>query len=276
VPANHKRKLTIAIVMVALVAVAGGAYAATQGSDISPRQAFLNDVAKRLHVKPSQLRTALRGAFFDELNQAVKAGALTQAQANAIRRNELRHDVAPLAGVGPGLFPGPGRFYEPDRGFPGPERFFHGGFGFGVFGMLFGDREGVAKYLGITDKQLLSALQSGKTLAQVAKEHGKTQDGLVTAMLAPLRQRLDLAVKSGRIPRTQAQMILSRSRAFAAARIQSPLPRFLTPPLPPRSGAPGWTPRPETPGWPPRPEAPGWPPPGASVQPVPAAPPVAY
>ena len=75
-----KRKLVIGSTVVAVAAFAGGAVAATQGSS-NPRQQYLNDVAKRLNVTPAQLNSALNGAALDQLNAAVKAGKLTQAQA---------------------------------------------------------------------------------------------------------------------------------------------------------------------------------------------------
>ena len=76
-----RHKLLAGGAAAAVLALGGGAYAATQ-SGSNPRQAFLNDVAKRLNVSPSQLNSALKGAFTDRLNAAVKAGMLTQAQAS--------------------------------------------------------------------------------------------------------------------------------------------------------------------------------------------------
>src|SRR5205823_9479933 len=91
----------------AVAALGGGAYAATQSSS-NPRQAFLNDVAKRLHVTPQQLQSAVKGAYLDRLQAAVAAGKLTQGQANAIKQRIQRYG---LLGAGPllgerGLFHG--------------------------------------------------------------------------------------------------------------------------------------------------------------------------
>lgn len=61
-----KRRLAIAATGLAVVGGAGGAYAAGGGSSAKPqRQAFLNDVAQRLHVSPQQLEAAIRGARRD-------------------------------------------------------------------------------------------------------------------------------------------------------------------------------------------------------------------
>ena len=84
-------------------------------SSRNPRQAFLNDVAKRLNVTPAQLNSALKGAAIDQLDAAVKAGKLTQAQANALKQRiqQGAHGGAPFgsdrrARSGSGLVgPGP-------------------------------------------------------------------------------------------------------------------------------------------------------------------------
>ena len=94
-----KRKLAVVAALLAAVAFAGGAYAATQTSPISVRQAFLNDVAKRLNVTPQQLTSAFRGAFDDELANAVAAHRLTQAQANALKRDVGQSGSLPLGGL---------------------------------------------------------------------------------------------------------------------------------------------------------------------------------
>ncbi len=55
-----KRKLTIVATALAAAAFAGGAFAATQMSALNMRQAFLQDVAKRLNITPGRLMDALR------------------------------------------------------------------------------------------------------------------------------------------------------------------------------------------------------------------------
>src|SRR5437879_4271041 len=107
-----KHKLLAGATVAAVVALGGGAYAATH-SGTSQRQAFLNDVAKRLNVSPSQLSSALKGAYIDRLNAAVKSGILTQAQANAIEKRIQDRNGVPFLGQGFG-----------DRGFF--HGFFHG------------------------------------------------------------------------------------------------------------------------------------------------------
>ena len=57
--------------------------------------------------------------------------------------------------------------------------------------------EAAAKYLGMTEAALRAQLESGKTLAQVAKDRNKSVDGLVTALVAEKKARIEQAVKDG-------------------------------------------------------------------------------
>lgn len=91
----------------------------------------------------------------------------------------------------------------------GPE---HGGPGFG--GPGFGDHRGpggpddlaaAATYLGVTDAALLTDLQSGKTLAQVAAAtSGKSTAGLIAALVTHETAELNAAVTAGKVTRADA------------------------------------------------------------------------
>ena len=52
-------------------------------------------------------------------------------------------------------------------------------------------------------------LESGKSLAQVAKDRGKSVDGLIQALVDQATKRLDADVASGRLTKAQEQQILS-------------------------------------------------------------------
>jgi hypothetical protein len=174
----------------AAAAFAGGAYAATQQSSGNARQAFLDDVAKRLHVTPAQLDSALKGAALDQLAAAVKSGRITQAQANALKQRIEGKGNAP----GPLLF-GPHALRR--------HMMFGGGIGFGA-GLA-----SAARYLGLTNAQLRKQLESGKSLAQIAKAQGKWTSGLQQALTAALKKRLDRAVANKRITSAEEQKLLS-------------------------------------------------------------------
>lgn len=62
-----------------------------------------------------------------------------------------------------------------------------------------------------TDKAtLVAGLKSGQSLAQLAVAHGKTADGLVAALLAPAKLKLDAAVTAGKLSADRESTILSR------------------------------------------------------------------
>jgi hypothetical protein len=109
---RFKRRWVVGLVALAVVALAGGAYAATQNSGPSSRQAFLADVAKRLHVTPQELSSALSGAYTDQLQAEVTAGRLTQAQANALEQRLKSSGAAALPFGLPGTAP-----FQGPRGF---------------------------------------------------------------------------------------------------------------------------------------------------------------
>src|SRR3954466_7964813 len=128
------RKFAGGAVGVALLAGAGGAWAVGSGSGSSAtgRDAFLNDVAGRLNVTPEKLKGAIQGAFEDQLDADVKAGRLTQAQADRIKKEATEHGGLPFGPDGHGgPRPRPGGPGAPGPG-PGAPAFgiggrFHGG-----------------------------------------------------------------------------------------------------------------------------------------------------
>jgi hypothetical protein len=146
---DPRRKRTVAIGAAAALAVAGGgvAYAAATGTDQG--DALLTDAAQRLDVSPSELRSALEGAFGDQLDQAVRAGKLTQRQADQIKARIARYGL-PLGGPG-----GPGPNGRGGFGFGGPM----GGPGHSPFGA---GLDAAADYLGLTRAQLARQLMNGR------------------------------------------------------------------------------------------------------------------
>jgi hypothetical protein len=195
----------IGLAALAVAAFAGGAYAATQTSGPSTRQAFLNDVAKRLHVTPQQLNQALTGALADQLQAAVKAGQLTQAEADKLQQRLKEGGLPPALPFGffgfrgrlahpwlPGLFPPVG----------GP-----------------GELGAAASYLGLTDTQLLQQIAGGESLAQIATAHGKSVSGLEHAMLTAQKTMLDKLRAAKVITAAQEQKIIARFKARVAAQV---------------------------------------------------------
>jgi polyhydroxyalkanoate synthesis regulator phasin len=175
------KKKTVVLGVAGALAVAGGGagFAATQ-NDSNDSQAVINDAAKQLGVTPNALSNALKTALKNRVDAAVAAGRLTKEQGDALKARIDAGDL-PL-GVGGFHHGGPGHFLELDA---------------------------AADYLGLTEAQLRSELAGGKTLAQVARDHGKGVGGLINAMVAEAKSHLDDAVAEGRITQSQADSILA-------------------------------------------------------------------
>ncbi len=66
------------------------------------------------------------------------------------------------------------------------------------------DSSVIAKAIGITESQLLTELQAGKTPAQVATEHGVTAQTVIAALVRDGLDELAADVSAGRITQAQA------------------------------------------------------------------------
>ena len=213
-----RHRLVIGGVAVAFAAGGGAAYAATQSSS-NPRQAFVNDVAKRLHVSPQRLTSAIKAAEIDRLNAAVKGGRLTQAQANAIKHAIEAKGPPFVPGVGPGPLRRPS---GPYGGPPGP---FGGALFFGHASPI----AAAAGYLGVSVPQLFNELRSGRSVAQIAKARGKSVSGLERAVTTAIKSRLDRAVASGHLTKSQEQQVL-RTLSARLGDLINRTPAHLKPP----------------------------------------------
>ena len=179
-----------AIVAVAAAVAALGLGASSVAAANPP--SLVDDVAARLGISPDKLRAAFRDALQARVDAAVKAGKLTPEQAA-----KLKQRIANAKGLGRLAFRRAIRQHSGVPFFPGIRVRAHAP---GV----------IAKYIGITPQELRTELRSGKSLAQIATAHGKTEDGLVNAMLAPLKTRLDKAVQDKRLTQARADEILTR------------------------------------------------------------------
>ncbi len=190
-----KRRIVIAAVVLGVVGLGGTALATSSGGS----NPFVNDVAGRLGIAPAKLQAAINGAISDRLNQLVRQGKLTRAQANAIEQRMKQHGGAmPFAGPFGGPFGG-GAFHHQFRGGPRP--------GFGFAGPM-GSLQTAATYLGVSQAALVKDLRSGKTLAAVAKANGKSVSGLEAALLAPIQKHLAAAVSGGHLSKAQEARFL--------------------------------------------------------------------
>jgi hypothetical protein len=193
---NVKRK--VAAGTAALLVVAGGsaAIAATQLSPKQESQAVLNDAANQLGVTPSELSAALKSALEKRIDAAVASGRITKAQGEEMKQR-IESGGFPLFGLGHG----PGMFEHHE---------------------MFGGLVAAAAYLGLTEDELRSQLESGKSLTDVAKAHGKSVEGLVQAMVADTRKHLDDAVAEGHITKAQETQMLSHLERTIRAMVDGP------------------------------------------------------
>jgi hypothetical protein len=181
----------------------GAAVAADRLTPKAESQAIVNDAAKQLGVDPAKLSDALEQALKNRIDAAVKEGRLTEEQGEAMKRRISAADF-PLF-IGPG-FTGPA-FNGPGFNGPGFDR--HRGplRGFGHHWVR--DLDAAAAYLGRTESELRAALESGKSLAEIAKEENKSVDGLVDALVKATTTRLDQAVTDGRLTKTDRDKIVA-------------------------------------------------------------------
>ena len=133
------------------------------------------------------------------LDSLVKAGTITQAQADAVTK--ALQDARPAM----------------DRRGPGGDR--HGGFG--RIGVAL---DAAAKALGIDLDELKTELQSGKTLAEIASAHEIDIQKVIDALTADAKAKLDEAVKNGRITQEQADSRLSEMTSRLQDLVNQPLP----------------------------------------------------
>jgi polyhydroxyalkanoate synthesis regulator phasin len=212
------QKIAVGAVLALGVSGAGAAVAATKlRSPEQESRAVLNDVAGQLGVTPERLSNAFKTALKNRIDQAVKDGHLTQAEATRMKAAIDRESVPML---------GPG--FRKERHFGGRH---HG-------------LDAAAKYLGMTEAALRAQLQNGKTLAQVAKGRNKSVDGLVTALVAEKKARIEQAVKDGHLTRAQADELVARMKEHVTAMVNGRFERRrehhfgpLGPRGPPESGS---------------------------------------
>jgi hypothetical protein len=198
---RSRKKLVAASAALALV---GGGGAAIAASDSRPSpSSFLDSVAEHLGISREELDDATRAAAIDQVDAALEAGRITEEEAERLKERIDSGKVP--AWFGP-WFHAP----RPDSGSAFDFRF--------EFGL--GDRGGhgasatlstAAEYLGLNLDELGDRLEEGETLGEIAKAEDKTVDGLVDALLAEARERLDEAVESGRLDEPErADEILER------------------------------------------------------------------
>jgi hypothetical protein len=197
-----KRYVLVSAAVLAAGAGGGAAIAASGNDDRQQTEAsILDDAAKRLNVTPEALKSALGAAEDAQLDAQVKAGKLTQEQADAIKKARAQSGTV-LGGPGVGRpHGGPGR--------PGGP-----GFGFGFGGLRFhtdagGAIDAAATALGLKRDDLVAKLRDGQSIADVAKAQNTSLDDVKAAVTDAVTKELDQRVKDGKLTSGQRDKVLS-------------------------------------------------------------------
>lgn len=219
---KQQKLLTLGAGMASMAAIVGGTIFMSQGSSSASaaapaisgihsmagmvakqaavpteQAAYIKALATKLGITETQLTDALKSVQLDQIAQAVKDGKLTQTQADAMIAR-VNSGTAPLFGLGR---PGHEGGREKGRDVKGV------------------DETAIATFLGIDKPTLETALHSGKSLATVASEHGKSRDELKAFLTTQLTTALNNAVTAGKLTQAQAEAQLAKAKANLDARI---------------------------------------------------------
>jgi hypothetical protein len=211
---RFRPRKALAIGIAALVVIGGGGAAiAASGDSSSPGRSFLDAVARHLGISSQKLEDATKAAAIDQVDAARKDGKITQAEADALKQRIESGDYPPFFGPFFGSRLGPGLGPDFDR--PGPPPFF------------FGEKlSAAAEYLGLTEAELRTKLNEGKTLAQLANEQGKSVAGLKDALLNATKAKLDELVQDGKLTQEEADETYDRFESHLDDLIQHGMFRF--------------------------------------------------
>lgn len=196
---TRKRLGAVAAAVVVAAGGTGTAIAVTKKDEARQAEdAVIAGAAERLDVTPERLRDALAAAQDDQLDAQVKAGRITQEQADAIKARRkatgrvLGGPGAKLRGGGHG------------HGF-GRRGFHHRGGK--VRGIAF---EELAKALGVTQAKLGDAFRDGKTVGEIARAEGKDIADVQAALKAAAKRHVDEAVADDELTKAQGDRLLTR------------------------------------------------------------------
>lgn len=151
-------------------------------------------VAQSKDVDPQKVIDAVVAAVKADLAERVQAGDITQAQADAKAEN-LAARITELVNREGLPAHGPGKGHR-HRGGPGHH--------------AKANLDVAANTIGVSFEELRSALEDGRSIAQVAESEDVEVQKVVDAMVADAKEHLADAVKSGRLTQAQADERLER------------------------------------------------------------------
>lgn len=211
------------VALIGLTAISAIAFA-QDGDDgtawpFTLRQRVHEVVAEILGISVDEYDTAVEQAHEQVLEEAVDEGWLTQEQAE--RMQEQMAD-----GYGPNMI-GPGAMGENRGGMGGPRGGKFNtmpGRGSMMNGSQISPFDVAAEVLGMPVNDLLTELQSGKTLADVAQEKGVDPQAIADAFLAQHSEWLAEAVADGRLTQAQADDMQERAQSMIDAMLDHAMP----------------------------------------------------
>lgn len=185
--------------------------------------AFWALLASKLGVNADDLKSKAVEARKEMIDQAVKDGRITQAQADAIKqRIDANSVIAPIPLPRSGNQPGgngqngrPGRgtlpWFGNGNGMPGFGNGFPGGmFGHGGIGGGLQELEAIAKVVKLEPKALVEQLSQGKTLADIAKAQGVDEATVKQAIIDFRKAQIDQQLSLGLISEVQANELKAK------------------------------------------------------------------
>jgi hypothetical protein len=182
----------IATLAVAAAVLAGGGAALAQGGDNGSQRCErrLERIAERRGITVAALEAQIRVRLRARIDEAVRAGRITEARAAELRARVNEGNLCRVVKAG---------HRRGHAGRAAARRMLRAAVGF----------------LGVSSAELRAELRSGKSLQAVAEAKGKSVAGLKAAMLAPIAERLDKAVKDGRITDSRREALLERLAKLA-------------------------------------------------------------
>jgi len=145
---------------------------------------FMAHFAVEIGKTQAEINAAFQRAIADTLADEVKAGRLTQSQADTIKQRLANRTPCSFGGLQPG--------------------------GARLEAFMQQYVAAAAAALGITEAQLKTDLRSGQSLSQVAASQKVSEASFRTKVIANLKPALDKAVTNKTITSTQEQTIITR------------------------------------------------------------------
>src|SRR5579884_3321734 len=152
-------------------------------------------LANRLHVSVTTLQQDKQAARDDVLNQMVKDGKLTQAQATAIEQRLQSHQACTGKGNGKIAHLVLRQFLNKYRG---------------------QIENSIASGLHMTGAQLTAQLQAGKSLSQIATAQHVSSSQLQTIVTSAVQSALNTAVSNGDLTQSEATSFMQTLQSHPA------------------------------------------------------------